>query len=106
MKNEILLKKYRLEEELEYSPVSLIYRGLDMESNQAVIVTTFEKKLIPSKEFLKKFKGTAEKLSRLDSPNAIPVLAHGEHQKQAVVVQEFIEGRTLSEMLKVNQSLL
>jgi serine/threonine protein kinase/Flp pilus assembly protein TadD len=105
MVNKIILKKYQIEEELQDSPTALIYRGADTESELAVILTAFKKNLIPSKEFLKRFRGTAEKLSGVDSPNAVSVLAHGEHQNQAVVVQEFIEGRTLSEMLKESAGL-
>jgi serine/threonine protein kinase len=105
MDNEIILEKYRLVEKLQDSPYTLTFRGVDVESDLAVIVTVFKEGLISAKGFLKRFKEVIEKLSELDSPKAIPVLAYGEHQNQAVVVQELIAGRSLSEMLKESAGL-
>jgi len=99
MLNEILLDKYRIEEELKPFPVALVYRGVNVDAQQAVTVTVFDGEIVPSQDFLVSFQGVVEKLRKLDSPSIVSVLDYGEIQNQAVVVQEFIKGQALSEML-------
>ncbi len=99
MLNEIILDKYRLEEQLKAAPPALIYRGVDVDDERAVVVAVLGGELVPSKEFLSRLEGVVEKLRVMDSPNAVPVLDYGELDNQAIVVQEFIRGQTLAEML-------
>jgi serine/threonine protein kinase/Tfp pilus assembly protein PilF len=105
MDNEVILEKYRLVEKLQDSPIALTYRGVDVESDLAAIVTVFKEELILAKEFMKRFKGVVEKLSGLDLPNAVPMLDYGEYENQAIVVQGLIVGQALSEMLEESTGL-
>jgi serine/threonine protein kinase/predicted Zn-dependent protease len=105
MLDEILFKKYRLEGELSGIRTALAYHGVEVASGRRVIVTVLKTELVPAKEFLARFEKVARKLKELDIPNAVLVLDYGEYQNQAVVVQECVDGRALSDMLAESAGL-
>ncbi|MBC8507643.1 MAG: protein kinase, partial [Chloroflexi bacterium] len=92
--NEIVFGKFRLEEKFFETDAGEIYRGVQTESGQPIIASA-----VYFGEFLTRFELIAEKLRGLDSPYAASFLDFGEHEGQAIVVQEYVEGQTLAAML-------
>ncbi|MEA3350523.1 MAG: protein kinase [Chloroflexota bacterium] len=97
--SEIILEKYRIKEELCKRQDGVVYQGVDTKINQAVLLTILDAELISPQQFLASFELIAETLKGLDSPYGTTLLDYGEHDGQAVVVQEFIVGQSLMDML-------
>jgi len=99
MQNDIVLDKYQIEGMLSENPIETHYLGTDIESGQKVLTVAINQEIVPSQEFLSRFELVAESLQGIDGPFAFQLLDFGEHIGQAVVIQEFIEGQTIAEMI-------
>ena len=105
MHNETILSKYMLEEKLLEMSLFTNYRGKDSESGQAIFATLINREIIPSDDFISRFDEIAQALQTIDNPYAAKVLAYGEYEGRAAVVQEYVEGQTLAAMLVGSEGL-
>ncbi|MBC8496450.1 MAG: protein kinase, partial [Chloroflexi bacterium] len=103
--SETVLGKYRIKEELRKRREGVVYLGVDIEINQAVIFTVLDAELIHPQQFLARFELIAETLKGIDSPYGAALLDYGEQEGQAIIVQEYVEGQSLSEMLTDSDGL-
>jgi len=97
--NEIIFGKYKFSEKYRQHIFGDEYRGVEIESNNPVLAVSIKIESVPAAEFLARFELIAEKLKQVDSPFGTAILDCGEHEVQAVVIQEISEGQTLAEML-------
>jgi serine/threonine protein kinase len=99
MKSELLLDIYRMETMLKEWPPTIVYRGVDKEKESDVVITLLNADLISAEDFLARFEPFAQALGRLDASQLAAVLDYGEHDGQAAVVQEHVDGETLAELI-------
>ncbi len=103
--NDIILGKYQLEGESREYAVWEEYSGVGVEDDQAILATVIKSEFVPARDFLTRFELVAEKLKEVDSPFGAALLDYGEHEGQAVVIQQLVEGQTLAAMLTDSDGL-
>ena len=99
MIEELLLDKYRRRDKQKESPLFQVFSGIEVGPEKQVLITLLNPDVISSEQFLARFNPVAETLQELDASGVATLLAYGEHEKQAVVVQEYVEGESLTDML-------
>ncbi len=97
----ILLNRYRIEREIDAGAMSHVYIAKDhWQPENLAIVKTPIAELLEDEWVSKKFKQEAESLARLNHPNIIKLLGHGDYKNQhPYVILEYAEGKTLREII-------
>lgn len=97
----ILLNRYRIEREINAGAMSHVYIAKDhWQPETLAIVKTPIAELLEDEWVGKKIKQEAESLARLNHPNIIKLLGHGEYNNQhPYVILEYAEGCTLREII-------
>ncbi len=78
---------------------SIVYKGLDLLSNQPVAIKMMRHHMVMDSDFLGKFRNEAKIIARLDHKNIIKVLDTMERFRTAFIVMEYLEGESISSML-------
>ncbi|MEL6715464.1 MAG: serine/threonine-protein kinase, partial [Planctomycetota bacterium] len=102
-----LLDRYRLERRLGAGAMGVVYLGRDLELKRDVAVKILRSALIEAGEAEQRFVREAEVLASLDHPSVVRVFDRGRTQDEdeLFLVMEFVEGRTLQELLDRRRSL-
>ena len=99
MLNTPIFGRYSLNEQTRENDLFIEYRGKDSQTDQGVMVTKFNPRIIQTAGFLSRFEPTAKNIAKIKSPHTVALLEAGEADGQVVVVREFIEGQTLASMI-------
>ncbi|MEL6429546.1 MAG: serine/threonine-protein kinase [Planctomycetota bacterium] len=102
-----LLERYRLDRRLGAGAMGVVYLGRDLELKRDVAVKILRSALIEAGEAEQRFVREAEVLASLDHPSVVRVFDRGRTQDEDehFLVMEFVEGRTLQELLDRRRSL-
>ena len=96
----ILLNRYRIEREIDAGAMSHVYIAIDQwQPENFAIVKTPIAELLEDEWVGKKIKQEAESLARLNHPNIIKLLGHGDYQQHPYVILEYAGGCTLREIM-------
>ncbi len=98
----ILQDRYRIEKEIDAGAMSHVYFAKDQWQNENyAIIKTPIAKLLEDEWIIKKFKQEAESLARLNHPNIVKLLGHGEYENHyPFVILEYVEGKPLSNIMR------
>ena len=97
----LLKDRYRLVEEIGRGGMAVVYRGVDTELNRQVAVKILHSFLADKEEARKRFQREARVVARLRHENILEIYDFsGLDSKEAFIVTEFIEGRTLAAFLE------
>ncbi len=102
------LGKYEIRGTLGKGAMGIVYDGWDPVIDRRVAIKTMrlpeadEEEAI---EALARFKREAQAAGRLTHPNIVGVFDYGEADAVAYIVMEFVEGRSLKEMLGANERM-
>ncbi|MCB0324115.1 MAG: tetratricopeptide repeat protein [Bdellovibrionales bacterium] len=99
---EVIDGKYRILERLSGGGMGAVYRAEHALMNRTVAVKVLHRHLaegVEEEQFLRRFQREARLASRIDHPNAITIYDFGIFGEQAYLVMQFIEGRSLKEVL-------
>jgi len=77
-----------------------VYRGLDLELDRRVAIKCLRPELAQRTDVVERFRSEARTLARLQHPNIAAVYRFFEHSGQLFLVMEFIEGRTLEDIVR------
>ncbi|MBU1319776.1 MAG: protein kinase, partial [candidate division Zixibacteria bacterium] len=99
MLNTTILEIYLISEQVKETDLLTIYRGKNIQTDQAVIATAVKPKKVTAEDFLARFEPLAKPIGQVDSPHVAKMLAFGEVKGQAVIVRESLEGKSLASMI-------
>jgi serine/threonine protein kinase len=108
-REESLSNRYELGETLGYGGMSEVHRGHDARLGRDVAVKVLRADLAPDPTFQERFRREAQNAVALDHPAIVAVYDTGETQTEAgalpYIVMEYVDGRTLREIIKTEGPL-
>jgi serine/threonine protein kinase len=94
------LGRYRLEEVLGHGGMALVYRAWDDELERPVAVKLLADNLARDEQLRRRFLREARTAARLAHPNIVEIYDSGELDGRLYIVMEYVEGKTLAEILR------
>jgi len=94
------LNQYHVEEFTALTPLGEIYRATDTRSNKPLALTLLPKKIYENAEALKNLDAETAKLRGISHPNLVPYLGLHQTPTLAFMLEEWIDGPSLNEVLE------
>ncbi|MGV8848733.1 MAG: Stk1 family PASTA domain-containing Ser/Thr kinase [Propionibacteriaceae bacterium] len=91
--------RYRLVEKLARGGMATVYRALDTRLDRVVAVKVMHEGLGDDLDFARKFDREARAAARLSHPNIVAVFDQGSDRGRPYIVMEYVEGRTLRQVI-------
>lgn len=82
-----------------------VYLAEDQVSGVQVAIKVMKDDLTDDPEFIKRFDTEARSASSLDHPNIVKILGYGQDQDLRYIVQEYVEGSTLKDLIQERGAL-
>ncbi len=106
-----LLNQYRIEEFIAQTPLGELYRATDTRTNKPYALSLLPKTISEKIETLKEIEGESSKLRGVTHPNITPYLGVFQTPTLAFVLEEWIDGPSLHDVLDkapvtVNEALI
>jgi serine/threonine-protein kinase len=102
----LLGNRFRLESELGKGGMGLVFRAKDLQTGRDVAVKTLLPEAAKDPALRKRFEREAEIIEKLAHPNFVRFIGHGGGKSEpAYVVMEFVDGRALDRVLKLETRL-
>ena len=95
----LLMGRYRLEERIGEGGMAAVYRALDLRTGHRVAVKFLRQELQANQEFLDRFRREATAASRMSHHNIVNLLDIGDNPSAPYLVFEFVDGKTLKEII-------
>ncbi len=92
--------RYRVGERIARGGMATVYQGLDTRLDRPVALKVMHPGYADDQEFVARFAREARSAARLSHPNAVSVFDQGEDDGTVFLVMEYIEGRTLRDLLR------
>jgi serine/threonine-protein kinase len=106
----VLGSRYEIGETLGYGGMAEVHRGRDVRLGREVAVKVLRADLARDPSFQARFRREAQAAASLNHPAIVAVYDTGEdeapHGSQPYIVMEYVEGRTLREVLKTEGRLM
>ncbi len=96
---------YEIIDKIDKGSFATVYRGRDLRSDEIVAIKIPEEEHLQEPEFVKRFEREAKTAQALDHPNIVRVLDYGVDDGQHYLVMEFVQGRTLDQVLSEGGAL-
>lgn len=90
---------YRLEAKIGQGGMGTVYKGRQVSLDRVVAVKILNKALYENREFIKRFEREAKSIAKINHPNIVAVYDFGVHDGLWFMVNEFIEGQSLSKII-------
>jgi eukaryotic-like serine/threonine-protein kinase len=100
---QVLLNQFRVDEFLASGGMGAVYRVWDLKRNVPLAMKVLHSNLGEDPSVFKSFKREAISLKKLAHPNIVPFYGLYEEGETAFLLQRFIDGPTLKELLNVNK---
>src|SRR5690606_36432482 len=97
--------RYRVVRPLGQGGMAHDYLADDQLTQTQVALKVMNDDISHDPAFIKRFDTEARAASRLDHPNIVKVLGYGQDEDLRYIVQEYVDGCTLSEMVHVKGAL-
>ena len=101
----LLLNRYELLEKIGEGGMGIVYKAKCHLLNRYVAVKILKKELSQDKEIVARFKREANSVARLSHPNIVNVYDVGEENNINFIVMEYVNGKTLKQVIKENGRL-
>jgi len=95
----LLMERYRLEEQIGEGGMASVYRALDLRTGHRVAVKFLRQELQANPEFLDRFRREATAASRMSHHNIVNLLDIGDNPASPYLVFEFVDGKTLKDII-------
>ncbi|MDF9867076.1 serine/threonine protein kinase [Bacilli bacterium PM5-3] len=96
----LLNNRYRLIDQIGEGGMANVYLGKDTILNRSVAIKVLRGDLSHDETFVKRFQREALAATALEHPNLVQVYDVGEEQGYHYIVMEYIEGKTLKQLIK------
>ncbi|MDO8690367.1 MAG: protein kinase, partial [Dehalococcoidia bacterium] len=95
----ILSERYQLAEIVGKGGMATVYKATDLKLQRTVAVKVIHPDIAADPNFARHIQGEAHNAATLNHPNILAVYDVGEDQGFQYIVLEFVEGKTLKEVL-------
>jgi len=92
--------RYRVEATLARGGMATVYRALDTRLDRVVALKVMHPELAVDEEFVARFIGEARSAARLSHHAVVAVFDQGEDDGAVFLAMEYVEGRTLRQVLR------
>jgi beta-lactam-binding protein with PASTA domain len=92
--------RYRVEAALARGGMATVYRAVDSRLDRVVALKVMHPELAADNDFVLRFIGEARSAARLSHPNVVGVFDQGEDDGTVFLAMEYVEGRTLRQVLR------
>lgn len=80
--------------------MALVYKGHDLLLNRKVAVKVLRSQYVHDEEFIRRFRREAQAAASLSHPNVVSIYDVGQEEDVHYIVMEYIEGKTLNDLIK------
>lgn len=105
----ILNGRYEIIEKVGIGGMAIVYKAKDIYLKRIVAVKVLKEQYLDDKEFIKKFVIEAQSVANLNNQNIVKIYDVGQHvdgdKIYNYIVMEYINGKTLNELIKENGRL-
>lgn len=98
----IIAERYRIVRMLGQGGMATVYLADDRNTGQQVALKIMHDDLAQDPEFVRRFATEARAAASLDHPNIVRVLDYGSYDGIRYIVQEYVEGTTLKDIIRRN----
>ncbi len=91
--------RYRVIRPLGQGGMAFVYLAYDEQKRREVAVKLMREELMGDPEFVRRFATEARAAASLDHPNIVHVLDYGQDEDLRYIVQEYVEGTTLKDLI-------
>lgn len=95
----VLGNRYQIVRLIGEGGMALVYLAVDQRTGRDVAVKVLKSELAQDEEFVRRFDTEAKAASSLSHPNIVKVLGVGEEAGMRYMIQEYVEGTTLKELI-------
>jgi serine/threonine-protein kinase len=99
MNEKLISNRYRLISEIGSDEIAITYKAWDNSGGKPVIVNVLRQNYAKDVEFLAKFYQEARRVSSLHHPNIVSIYEIGQDGALHYIVTEYVEGRSLKELI-------
>lgn len=96
----VIGNRYELVEKLGGGGMAIVYKGRDRLLSRAVTIKILREHLASDPEVVRRFQQEAQAVAKLSHPNIVSIYDVGQEQDLYYLVMEYIEGRTLKEVIE------
>ncbi|CUS01946.2 Serine/threonine protein kinase with PASTA sensor(S) (fragment) [Candidatus Promineifilum breve] len=93
--------RYRVLDRIGSGGMSVVYRAQDLSLGRIVAVKVLHENLTDDEGFLRRFQREAHAVANLSHPNIVTVHDIGEDNNRHYIVMEFVDGRTLKQLVRL-----
>ncbi|MES9946959.1 MAG: protein kinase [Candidatus Thiodiazotropha sp.] len=94
--------RFNLIEEIGEGAMSIVYKAFDPEINRTLAIKLLRGEVAADPEYRYRFLQEAKAAGKLTHPNIVTIFDVGEVEQGPYIAMEFLEGRTLEEMMDSN----
>ncbi len=92
--------RYRVEAKVGMGGMAVVYRALDQQENRIVAIKVLRPEFQGDEEFVRRFSREAEAAAKVFHENIVNLLDVGIDGDMRYIVMEYVDGRTLKEMIR------
>lgn len=96
----IIDDRYRIIRPIGQGGMASVFLAEDLTNGEAVALKVMRDELTNDPEFVRRFATEARAAASLDHPNIVKVLDYGQDGDVRYIVQEYVEGETLKDMIR------
>ena len=100
MYEKILADRYRLTEQIGMGGMAIVYRAVDLRTGHNVAVKVLRPEFNEDSEFISRFQREAEAASKMTHHNIVNLLDVGMDGDNRYLVMEYVQGKTLKEVIQ------
>ncbi len=104
-RGDILAERYRILDELGRGSYGIVFKAERVDDDLVVAIKTLLPQSILDREVIDRFTREAQLVSRLDHPSIISLYDYGQRDNLFYMVVEYVEGRSLADLLKEDAPL-
>jgi len=98
--------RYELGDVIGRGGMAQVYRGTDTVLGRTVAIKILSPQFAQDPDFVARFRREAQAAAKLNHPNVVGVYDSGSDDGTHYIVMEYVQGRTLAEILKQDGRLL
>ena len=102
----VLSERYEIEAALGQGGMAKVFRGTDRVLGRTVAVKVLSPQFADDQQFVARFRREARAAAALNHPNIVGVFDTGSHQDVHYIVMEYVEGKTLRDVVRAEGPLL
>src|ERR671936_2687031 len=106
MTTRVLAGRYEIDRVLGRGGMAEVYLGTDRVLGRQVAVKVLESQFARDASFVARFRREAQSAAALNHPNVVNVFDTGSDDGTHFIVMEYVQGKTLSQLLQEDSSLM